>query len=175
MNKIIFINGTYGVGKTTVAKSIECINNKIKCLDPDAYYYELLKKYGPFIGWPAQTSILLIKYLREIIEENIKYKDIVIPMTLTTDYSKKELLEYYQSYGIAEVIHIILCMDKDALVKRIKNDASRDQEFALQNIDGNIKYLNDNYYNAIRIHIDSLNAENLAKKILKISKINNDN
>lgn len=45
MNRIILINGTYGVGKTTIAKSIMNNNDEnFVLLDPDEDYNELVEK-----------------------------------------------------------------------------------------------------------------------------------
>ena len=67
MNRIILINGTYGVGKTTIAKSIMNNNDEnFVVLDPDEDYNELVEKGMLYmLGWPMQTSKVYLRYFRQ--------------------------------------------------------------------------------------------------------------
>lgn len=165
MNKIIIINDPYGIGKTTIANKLsELFGDDVVCIDPDLYYNELVQKnFNLFLcGWPVQNNSLFLKYFRGIVEENLKIKNVVIPMAITFELCKNELLNYICAK--TNVIHIVLDSDKQSLIQRINNDTKRNKDFSLEHMEESINYINENFSDVI--HIDTTN-----KSIMEIACI----
>ena len=95
---IIWLNGTYGVGKSSVARKIkEMLKIKSEIIESDLCFQifckERLTKVGG--GCYPQNNIFFINDLRKIIEEKEKDNDIVIvPMTVAMKESKEGLIDY---------------------------------------------------------------------------------
>lgn len=168
---IIWIDGTYGVGKTSTLKQIEVKlkNKKIKVFRSD-YFYQKYNKDNPLDGGGAtpQNNIKFIKYFRNIIEEQVKKadSDLIIDMSLTQKESKELLFEYFTKKGI-EIKHFILTASIDTIKSRIKKDGIRDKGLAYSYLEQNINFLNINYSEAIRINTENKKIEEVAKEILQ--------
>ena len=103
---IIWIDGTYGVGKTAVAKRLKerFSDNKAELLESDYYSEESLKRLVeeakannsfPHIGGTLpQNNMRFIKEFRELIEEKSKNSEkyLIVDMALTMQECKKELV-----------------------------------------------------------------------------------
>lgn len=168
MNRVLIINGTYGIGKTTTSKLIkDYYGNIIEMLDPDQYYNELVKKGLLFlIGWPMQNSHLYLKAFRSKVDAIIKEKSVVIPVTISTDICKKELYDYLCER--TELIHIILDASDDVIIDRINKDKDRSKEFSKENIAQNKEFLIHNFPDAIWIDTSEKDKEKVAEEIVSL-------
>lgn len=164
---IIWINGTYGVGKTSVANILHHIfKEKSIVLESDLYFSEYLKvnlfKGG---GVYPQTNIKFMEFFREIINRYNKEKEIVIvPMAACTIEAKNILIDYYRKQ---EFIHVVLTANETSLNKRIINDENRDKELALRKSKKNNKFLVDYYPKNEFIDTSGLTEMNVVEIIVK--------
>ena len=161
-----WIDGTYGVGKTTVARILEeKINSKVVFIDSDSYYLEFAQKYPyctMFGGSLPQINKSYLNDFKKYIEQNID-NDMVIVMCLSTIECDEILVKYFKEYTHK---HYILCVGKDEFEKRIEVDGShRDKGTARFYYDTNSKY-HDKYSEAIRIETDGISPEEVAQKII---------
>lgn len=159
---IIWIDGTYGVGKSHLAQRLyEHITNSI-FLQSD-YYYDVWKKEldnngDPtkiFIGgFSAQTNIYFLDYFADIIIKNLKEDYVqIIDMCLLCDKSKDKLYKKVLS-KTDQSIHLILTADKQTIEKRCKEQENREIGFALDGYVTNTKYIM-NYPDAEIIKTDN--------------------
>ncbi len=180
---IIWIDGTYGVGKTTVATKLkECFSSdKSELLLSDYYWKEFLKRFYEiakanncfpnFGGTLPQYNIQFINEFKTLINKKEKDSDkkLIIDMALTTNECKENLFDNLKNQGI-NIVHIILMANEKIIKSRILNDDKRDdleKREHLSRLPQNISFLNDNYSNAIRIQADNHNPNDITDEIAK--------
>lgn len=164
MNQIILLDGTYGIGKTSVAREVCSINKTYLCLDPDKQFNSNREKYFIF-GWPAANNGLIRKCIRNEVENKIQIVNIIIPLTLNKQSYRESWINLLSD--ITEVRHVILFADMEKVKGRILNDPGRDTTFALEQL-----YYNENFYRrdtegAFRINTSDLTINEVAIRILE--------
>lgn len=176
---IIWIDGTYGVGKTTVAMKIKesFSDDNVELLESDYFSNESLKRVVeeakanncfPNIGGTLpQNNMRFLREFRELIEEKTKNtdKNLIVDMALTMKECKEELYDRLKSDG-KSIVHIVLTADEDTIKSRIKNDENRIKETALEWLTQNIAFLDENYPDAIRIKTDSRDVDDIATEVI---------
>lgn len=79
---------------------------------------------------------------------------------------EKKLLEYVANKN--RVVHIVLTADEYNLKQRIRNDVNRGmREVALNNLNYNIDFYNNNYKCATHINTINKNIDSIADEIIK--------
>lgn len=179
---IIWIDGTYGVGKTAVAMKIKerLSRDRVELLESDYYVNDSLKRVVeeakanncfPNIGGTLpQNNMRFLREFRELIEEKSKSddKNLIVDMALTMRECKEELYDRLKGNG-KEIVHIILTADENTIKSRIENDGKRMKETALEWLKQNIAFLNQNFPDAVRIETDNCDVDDVATEV--ISKI----
>ena len=177
---IIWVNGTYSVGKTTVAKKIAArFGSEAELLESDYYCNETLKKIVeeaesthslPHIGGCLpQNNMRFIQEFKELIKEKSKdtNKKLIIDMALTRMECKENLFDCLQKEG-KDIVHIILTADKETIKERIKKDTNRMKDIALEWMVDNIEFLDSNYPDAIRINTNKCDIDDIVDEIIEI-------
>lgn len=168
---IIWLDGTYGIGKSTVAEKIKQLldDENIEILESDNIYMKMIQK-NPLTalgtGTLPQNNIHFINLFKELIEEKSskKNKIFIVDMSITQKECKVELFEYLKNKNI-EILHIILTASKETLFTRIENSTNRDS-ISLLYMDENIKFLNDNFKTDIRVNTDNKTIDEIANEII---------
>lgn len=167
---IIWLDGTYGVGKTSVAHKIIRNNKEIELIESDECFLKFAKLNLCgilFGGTLPQNNLSFLKFMKETIEEKI-IKDVLVVMALTTKEAEETLYGYFKEKEVDQ-IHIILEANKSIILDRINYDnESRDKQFAISHLDDNLNYLANHYVNAIRIDTSGMCIEEVAGKIENI-------
>ena len=180
---IIWVDGTYGVGKTAVAKKIrEKLGSVAELLESDYYSNETLKKIVeeaetsrtmPHMGGTLPQNIMrFIKEFKRVIEEKSEdtSKLWIIDMALTQVECKENLFDFLQMAG-KNIVHFILTADELIIQERIKKDANRMKGLALDWLEDNISFLKNNYPDAIWINTDNLDTDGVADKVIEMIKL----
>lgn len=127
---IIWLNGAFGSGKTTVATALQQKIAKSKIYDPETIgslidrFTPKFKKESDFQDYPAwrkwNVSLLLLF-------SKIYSGVIIVPMTLYREDYFNEIMCGLQ-HRRTDVYHFILDVDKDVVIKRLKkrNDGTLD-------------------------------------------------
>lgn len=167
--KIVWIDGTFGSGKTTVASAITKRINNAHLIEFDA----LQEKYEPnsisdFFGerYPEAKRYLvdaLINEMRKLMQEGC-CEYLVIPIALINDYCKEKLVNGFEG---VEYYHFILTASCEVLHKRIAEQDNRDVDLALTYMSQAMMYLNNNYSDAIRIDTSNMDIEIVVDRILE--------
>ena len=172
---IIWLNGTYGVGKTSVAREIQkqLSREDTMIFDPDELFQsmdeksflDMIKNDG---GMKPQNNK---RFLNRVIEELKKYlsSDIIciVPMALTL-IEGKEIVWDYVSQHCSRCFHFVLEADESVICERIKADLKRtDKSFALQEIGTNVSLINKYFQEAIRIDTNNKKVEDVAQEIIQ--------
>lgn len=164
---IIWINGTYGIGKSSVAERLkEMLKDKSEIIEADLYFEIFCKEKFIKVGGGCypQNNKFFINDLRKIIEDKEKNNNIVIvPMTVAMEESKVGLIKYFSKKSMLK--HFILTADKSIIKDRINNDYGRVKETGLNWMDNNIDFLNSNFEDAYFINTNNKTIEEIANKI----------
>ena len=167
MNKLILLDGPYGIGKTTVARSIcNTSNGRNICLDPDEYYNDDAGTLF-WYGWPIPNNSCIKNIIRREVKKQIHDKNVIIPLTLNSQLYLNDWTNLFRD--IADVKHVILYANKETLLKRISNNADRyDKEHALEFLDENMTYYQRHIEGAYKLNTSSKTPDEIAKIILQL-------
>lgn len=168
--KIIWINGTFGSGKTTVATTLVHKIRNAYLLEFDA----LQKKYKPnsifdFFGerYPESKKYLVDALIFEI-ENLIKKSDydyLVIPIALINDYCNEKLVSNFKEF---ESYHFILTASQEVLHKRIIEQKNRDIDLALTYMPNAMMYLKNHYPEAVRLDTSFMNIDETVDEMVRL-------
>lgn len=169
---IVWIDGTFGVGKSTVAEELARLLflSNIVILDSDEYYLSGLKNFQYMGGGTSpQNNMNFLSDFKIVIETEASKPDttVIVVMALSMDECREHLfLPLAMKYH--DLIHVILTADKNTILSRIYTDDQREQSFATQHLDRNLDYLKENYSQADWIDTDGLNAAGVAHSIIAL-------
>lgn len=169
---IIWLDGTYGVGKSSVAEEIQKKCSYIENFDSDDYYQKMLKKgFGIGGGVTLQTNEKLLKNLKAEIEKmaSAKYAPLIIQMALTDKKCKEILFDELRKK--LNIFHIVLTANRDTITSRIESNAGRDKEFAKGKLVSNMEFLSTNFPDAIEISTENRSASDTADEIIAICNL----
>ncbi|GGK96110.1 ATP-binding protein [Planomonospora parontospora subsp. parontospora] len=121
---IIWLNGTFGAGKTTTAEELAGIVPGARVFDAEYVGYMLravpglpevrnFQQWPPWRGLVVQTAVQLLAYLGGVL---------VIPQTVLVEEYWTEIRLGLEKAGIP-VHHFVLHSDDDTLIHRIETDA----------------------------------------------------
>lgn len=170
--KIIWIDGTFGSGKTAVANAIAKRIDNVYLLEFDA----LQKEYKPnsisdFFGerYPEAKRYLIDALRNEMLAliQDGDYDYIIVPIALINDYCNQKLVNAF--IGIASY-HFILTASSKILYQRIENQENRDVDLAKTYMQMAMMYLESHYTDAVRIDTSDMNIDSVAEKIIDIVK-----
>jgi len=170
---VIWLNGAFGAGKTTVAHELNHRLHNSFVYDPEnagdfiRQNTNGLFSDGDFQDIPLWREINY-KILRMIAE---KYNGVVIvPMTLVNPMYYNEIIGKLITDGI-EVKHYILYAKKDVIKHRLKKRSFQlagNEDFALSAIDRCIDFF-DNHVQEIKIDTDNMTVDAVVEKIAGLS------
>ena len=165
---IIWLNGPFGVGKTTLANLLhQEIPNSI-LYDPellgDFFQENLPKAVCPedFQDYPIwrQTTVQIIRDLATKTGQVI-----IVPMTVF----KKEYCQEIIEQGLIEdmcVQHYILVAEKETILDRLNKRTQENNNWALKHLDNCLQAFEDQIPGR-KIDTDSLTVDEIAEIVLK--------
>ena len=166
LGKIVLIDGTYGVGKTTVAQSIcDISNGEYIFIDPDEYFNNNLGRFILY-GWPTCNNMAILGEIQKAAEERIQESNIVVPLTLNSSKYKNIWIQSFEDF--AKVYHFILMAKKEQILKRIGNDEKRNKTLAIEMLDSNLKYYQGDIEGSIKIDTSNIDPQMVAKLIIEL-------
>ena len=175
---IIWIDGVNGVGKSHVAAELgKLLSEKnAEYVESDLYWEDLLRNNftKALSGFNPYCNQYFMELLKEVLEEKMNdYGKIpIVPMSLVDKLCEKELFHYFEEKGI-DMVHVILEAKKETIMERIKKDPIRDESAQSQqkkNVDWQMKYLQKEYPNAVRINTEGKKIHETAVEIANFIK-----
>ncbi len=165
---LIWLDGTYGVGKSSVANELMKIMTEVKIMNADTYYSEMMKAglINIFGGTTPQNKKDFLLLFRNEIEQALLVNPIVVvDMALTQNECKEILFEHFL---FTPHLHFILTAETTMLLQRINSCSGRDTFFAQEWKDINELFLAENYRDAFVIDTTPLSPYETATKIYQI-------
>lgn len=169
---IIWIDGVFGVGKSSVANVlVQIIGEAISChLDSDEIYITGMKadhRYFPGGFFPQNNLRFLADYKKAIEDAaSEQYRVIIATMAITMDECRDYLfLPVSSEY---QVQHVVLNAEQQVIKKRIENDNGRDKQFALSRLTSGQTYLENNFPDAVWIDTTNLSTSDVADQIMDL-------
>ncbi len=167
---IIWIDGTFGVGKSTVTAELEelfALENP-QIFSSDEEWISFLEKDFRGGGCFPQNNSDFICIFRKRILDCLKAGNLVIvDMALTDEKCKNGLLDELQAEGVV-ILHFILTADEQIIKERILNDELREQKADhIRKITQNRNFLLKHFKDAIWLDTEEGTP---AKKIFQVYK-----
>jgi hypothetical protein len=175
---IIWINGAFGAGKTTLAEELHRRVPAAVLFDPEYVGY-ILRKWVPVPSGDFQD----LPSWRELVIANAlslrrHHADtLIVPMTLINDDYLTEILGGLAEAGEA-VLHVFLSLDAEVLRQRITDrvlvpdDPKRDaeaREFCYRNMDRALAFAGRLPAGTVVLRSDKLGPAELADEVLAAS------
>jgi gluconate kinase len=140
---ILWINGTFGAGKTTVAYELHRRIENAFVYDPERLGYVLMKNVpkeiskSDFQDYPLwrESNYKLLKAISQEYDGVI-----IVPMTLTNVDYFNEIIGSLRKHGI-DVKHFTLSASKQTIEQRLRKRLEGRNSWAYQQMDGRIKDL----------------------------------
>ncbi|WP_129665056.1 AAA family ATPase [Phytoactinopolyspora endophytica] len=119
---IVWLNGTFGAGKTTAADELVRMLPDARTFDPE-YVGFMLRHFitepvGDFQDWPAWRALVA----ETAVQLHSHYGGtLIVPMTLLRRGYAREIFSSVTGRSV-DVRHVLLHVDDDELVRRIEAD-----------------------------------------------------
>lgn len=172
---IIWINGTYGVGKTAVANKIKELlkYTDVTIIDTDEiceqHNEEIFLRLILFGNGPEpQTNTTTINLLKQTLQPYLYSDSIcIVPMTITKTEGVLLLNDICNNANSFH--HVILVATEETIRKRILNDQTRlDKGLALSELSANIAFLEKHFLDIKRIDTTDMCNDDIAQQIIDI-------
>ena len=167
---LIIINGSYGVGKTTVSKKLLKVinNNQWVLLKSDCCWNEMVNKKPELAlgGTVTSSNSNFLKYYRCKIENSLYEKNVIIDLTINNDLAKKMIVDYFITNGI-DVIVFIIKSSYEIVLERTKND-DREDEWLLKQYNDNERIINELFKDSVLIDTSNLTIDETTNIIFDI-------
>lgn len=167
---IIWINGTFGSGKTTTAYELEKRVEKAFVFDPESFGYVLMKNipkslqkedFQDFPIW-RETNYSLLKQIA------INYEGIIIvPMTITNEEYFHEILSRLRQDQI-RVKHVTLMASKATIKKRLRSRLEGENSWAYKQAEARLQQLQRPLFKE-HVETDDLTVEEVLEKIAQVT------
>ena len=159
---ILWIDGTCGIGKSSVAKRISelLLSDKVLLIESDECYKQFANQrpiLAMFCGGTPQNNKAFLAELKKIIINGQETSELlIIAMTTTMVECKEILIDYFDKDD--DFVHIILDADKD-------EDKERQKKENIADIDRSINFLNE-YADAIHVNTNGKSIDEVSKEII---------
>ena len=163
---IIWINGSFGVGKTTIAEKLkERIKNSI-IYDPEKVGLFLDKmlseKKDDFQDYELWRTINYA-ILKELDKTN---EVIIVPMTITNLQYYNEIIGKLQNDCI-NIIHFILTANKENIINRL-NARGNSTEWSYNQVDRCITAFDDDFFEGEKIDTNNKSIIEICDYLIKV-------
>jgi len=161
---IIWINGSFGVGKTTTAELLRKELDDSIIYDPEEiggflsnlFNYEK-DDFQDYELWRTLNSEILMNL-------SSKSQYVIVPMTITNVDYYDEIVKGLKKSGII-IKHFILCATKENIINRL-NFRENTTEWTYNQVDRCINVFASDKINGIKINTDNMNGVDIVKTII---------
>lgn len=169
---ILWINGAFGSGKTTLSYEL---NRRV----PNSFVYDP-ENVGYFIRKNAPKQILKDDFQDHIIWREINFSMlqmlnneyegiIIVPMTIVNPQYFNEIVNKLRSNGV-EIKHFTLLANRETLLRRLKSRGDSKHSWPAKQIDRCISSLSHELFET-HIHTDNLTPDEIIERIAREANI----
>jgi hypothetical protein len=164
---LIWLNGTFGVGKTSLAFEMQALHPNALIFDPEEIGFGLRRAHKPMPNGDFQDIPLWRELVCVSLEHLAKNKTcpIIIPMTLVNPIYFQEIIGELRTRGV-DVRHFALIATSQAIKRRLHRRGDGRNQFALQNLQRNVEALQNPIFTK-QISTDHVPLETLARDLLQ--------
>ncbi|GIN58215.1 tunicamycin resistance protein [Lederbergia ruris] len=169
---IIWINGTFGSGKTTAAYELQRRINKAFVYDPERFGYVLMANVPKEIAKDDFQDYSLWREANyRLLKQTAEDYDgiIIVPMTLTNEKYFDEIIGRLREDGI-RVAHFTLVASKSTIQKRLSKRWEGKNSWAYQQMKDRLQSLENSLFKK-HIQTDNLSIEEVVETIAGLSGI----
>lgn len=173
---IIWINGAFGSGKSTVARELGKALDDSFLFDPENMGFYLRENLPKEL---KRDDFQDISLWRDLNFEMLSYManhyngKIIVPMTLVNPHYFERVVPRLQKEGIP-VLHFSLVASKETLLKRLESRGDSEDSWPARQIDRCIEGLSHERFKEF-IHTDDLSIGDVAQTILASIKVQSRN
>jgi cytidylate kinase len=169
---IIWINGTFGSGKTTTAYELHRRIKESFVFDPERFGFVLMANIpkemakGDFQDYPIwrETNYQLLKQVADGYQGVI-----IVPMTLSNEVYFEEIIGRLREDGV-EIKHFTLMASEGTILKRLAKRFEGEKSWAYQQMEQRVKSLSKPIFQE-HIQTDSLTIDEVIKKIAQRTSV----
>ena len=161
---IIWINGSFGVGKTSTAELLKKELDNSIMYDPEeiggflSNVFEHEKDdFQDYELWRT-LNFDILKYMCSI------YEIVIVPMTITNKQYYDEIVNKLEVSGI-KLNHFILCASKENIINRLESRWNS-TEWAYNQVDKCINVFESNEFKSKKINTDNMTVSDVVKTIV---------
>lgn len=169
---IIWVNGAFGAGKTTICYELQ---RRI----PDSYVYDP-ENIGFFIRKNTPKQVLKADFQDHIMWREMNYSMlkaiydeyagvIIVPMTIVNPQYFAEIIGRLKADGV-EIKHFALLATRETLLKRLKSRGENQHSWAAQQIDRCLASLSQDMFK-FHLYTDNLTPEEIIDQIAAECKL----
>ena len=176
---IIFIDGTYGSGKSAVSYKLHEVLKDSILFDSDDYYQNewiksindkaktnpnfYLKALGPNSTVSVDNRFFLEDYSNYILTQISNNNYQIINLCLLND---RYYDYFFQKFISHEYKHFILSVSKSVLIERVSAQKNRNMDYAISFYEENVSYINK-YKDAYIIDVNDISIDEVVSECLK--------
>ena len=163
---ILWINGSFGSGKTQTAYELQRRLPKAHVFDPEEAGFYIKKNLPDSLalndfqdyGMWRQTNREMLLYLHE------HYDGVVlVPMTVTNADYLSELTAGFKEADV-DFHHVTLAATKETLLKRLRGRGERRGAWVFDQVDRCVESLSDDAF-GVHIHTDELTIDQVVEEV----------
>lgn len=164
---LIWLNGTFGVGKTSLAFEMQALHPNALIFDPEEIGFGLRRAHKPMPNGDFQDILLWRKLVRVSLEHLAQHQTapIIVPMTLVNPQYFQEIIGELKHRQI-DVRHFALTATSQVIKHRLHQRGVGRNQFALQNLQRNVETLQNPIFTK-QITTDHVPLETLARDLLQ--------
>lgn len=168
---IIWINGTFGVGKTETAKMVYKKLQNSYLYDPEELG-SIIRKQIPVELWEEdfqdheEWRMWNHHLLKKVTTETEKV--VIVPMTLTNEQYYQEIISRLTKEGI-KIHHFTLVAEPQTILDRLMERGDGNNEWIMNRTEMNVKQLSATFFQ-IHINTEKLTVEETALEVIKLVK-----
>ncbi|MBU5672808.1 AAA family ATPase [Paenibacillus brevis] len=169
---ILWINGAFGSGKTTISYELNRRISNSFVYDPENVGYFLRKNVPKQMLKEDFQDYAIWREINFSILQTISNDFpgvVIVPMTIATPQYFSEIIDRLRSSGV-EIYHFTLLASRETLLKRLKSRGDNENSWPAKQIDRCISNLSQDLFK-VHIKTDTLTPEEIIDLISKESNI----
>jgi hypothetical protein len=164
---LIWLNGAFGVGKTSLAFEMQALHPEALVFDPEELGFALRRAVSPSSRGDFQDDPLWRELVVTSLERLLARtsRPIIAPMTLVNALYFEEIVGELNARGF-DVRHFALIASKETILRRLKKRGDFGETFAHRHLERCVQALAQPSF-AVHVDTEAVSVEGLARGLLE--------